>query len=1508
VVFPQLAEGYYQVEVSAPQHTTRQGRVFVTAGDANVRQFFVSRELVSYSWRVEEVEIADRYEITVETTFETNVPAPVLTITPGRIDVSDLVGLGATKVVNLTIENHGLIAAEAEALRFDEHPFYRFEPLIDGIGTLAAKSKIVVPVVVTRVGVFGADDQIVTLDGGAGARVPRSGGRPRVSCVVSAGLPISYECGENDVSKDVPLAVSGVQGHCPDSGPGGGGGGIAQPQSPPGGGSTGGSAPGPGQPVPVPVATVINFPTPTTCDCPFFSEICWPFSPKINLAGIGKQLGAMISAGLPPYLKVGTVEVTVSADGKACLCCEDGRYSWSGNGTLKAEVKVPITAGLEASKEFEFSGGGFDKVSASVSGLLGGKAEISGTLTASGAREYCGKKFSWCVGGTVQGDLFIGGELTGEASAVSTDPESRAQTTYSGKLEGKIGISGKVSASVSGCSDTGLTFKACATAVPVASVKAELKSPFGDATPVDASVDFEKYRIGGCSDGSSPKNAPREEGDEFPDDGRPWDRDEDTPITEVIPTSAYEVSDEELFARYAPEIFKDEGVCAKVRVRLSQQLVLTRTAFQATLELGNNQPEGTLTEIGFDLTVRDASGAPADDVFNIRVTALDGLNAVDGTGMLAAAATGSAQWTIIPRDGAAPDADTRYFVGGTIRYTQGAAKFSVPVTPVPITVRPDAQLFLKYFHQRDVYADDPFTAGVIEPSIPYALAVLVENRGAGAARNLSITSAQPRIVDNEKGLLVDFSILGTEVNGQALSPSLTTRFGDLAPMSSAVGVWRMKSSLQGLFTDFSAGFEHIDGLGDPRLSLIREVEIHEMTRLVKVQGALDDTLPDFLANDVPDFNHFPDTLHFSHGGSAPVVVHESAGVVQRALGGGVVEVDLTTPLGAGWGYLRLPDPLAGGMRLTRCVRSDGRELPLDSNVWRTDRTFPGLNQKARYENLLHLFDGDSTGRYTLTFGPAPDADTTAPESAVRALAAESPALIELAWDGTDDTGIEWFDVFVSVNGGAWQPWLERTTRRSGLFTGEQGRTYGFYSRAADAAGNVEVKVANADTVTTVSLANQPPVITPPGGQLVDAGRTLALRVAAVDPDGPDDFLRFALVSGPPGVTVDALSGQVRWVTSRADGGRAVTVRVRVTDGGIPMAQAEVDLPVQVLRVNTPPVLQSVAPRTLAVGETLIQPLAAVDADLPSQTLVFSILGGAPEGMALDPVSGVLNWTAAPGQAGRSYLVELGVTDDGEPSATGTRQVALSVAAVPLGPPVFQALPTPLWLTGTAQELEIVAVDPDGTPVTIQSAALPTGASLIGAPGSGRAVLRWTPTAADAGIVTIPLTATTPGEATGAVLTVRVEEPSDYWTWAVENLGAMEDPGDYGMMANPDGDDAVNLIEMIFFRDPLVADATPLDFEKIGDLDDQWSVFRLEFLRHENAAKYVRTRPLHSEDLGVWRALAPWAVQPTIGTPESPDAPLGAEEVELRLLMPRAADQGFFKLETTIHPQWLDPTP
>ena len=70
----------------------------------------------------------------------------------------------------------------------------------------------------------------------------------------------------------------------------------------------------------------------------------------------------------------------------------------------------------------------------------------------------------------------------------------------------------------------------------------------------------------------------------------------------------------------------------------------------------------------------------------------------------------------------------------------------------------------------------------------------------------------------------------------------------------------MTSTLQGLFINYSATFEHLDGQGNPRLSLIDEVRIHEMNRLVHAGGPFADGKPDFLVNDVADTRDLPDTL------------------------------------------------------------------------------------------------------------------------------------------------------------------------------------------------------------------------------------------------------------------------------------------------------------------------------------------------------------------------------------------------------------------------------------------------------------------------------------------------------------------------------------------------------------------------------------------------------------------------------------------------------------------------
>jgi len=407
------------------------------------------------------------------------------------------------------------------------------------------------------------------------------------------------------------------------------------------------------------------------------------------------------------------------------------------------------------------------------------------------------------------------------------------------------------------------------------------------------------------------------------------------------------------------------GVCATVGIQIEQDAVLTRTAFEASLAIANNSPEFPLNNFSVQINVYDVLGNDVTALFDIDDPILVGIEAVNGSGVLTPNSSALAKWTLIPASEAALSTATQYFVGGTMSYSVGNDDISIDFTPVSITVVPQAELTLNYFLQRDVIGDDPHTPEV-EPSEPFTLAVMVRNDGAGAARNLRIESAQPRIIENERGLLVDFEIIGTSVNGQALNPTLTAQIGNLDPGQLAIAEWQILSTLQGLFVEYNATFEHLSGLGDNRFSLIKDVQIRELIRSVnaaQVDG--DDGLPDFLVNDLPDPQDLPDTLYLSDGSVASVALGSNANIGSTPTISNL-RIQVTAQMNAGWSYLKMNDPSLGNFQLIAIERSDGTLLPA-KNFWQTDRTFIGGGLQPILENKIHLLDHNSTGSYTFVF-------------------------------------------------------------------------------------------------------------------------------------------------------------------------------------------------------------------------------------------------------------------------------------------------------------------------------------------------------------------------------------------------------------------------------------------------------------------------------------------------------------------------------------------------------------
>ena len=404
------------------------------------------------------------------------------------------------------------------------------------------------------------------------------------------------------------------------------------------------------------------------------------------------------------------------------------------------------------------------------------------------------------------------------------------------------------------------------------------------------------------------------------------------------------------------------GICATVKLQIDQQAVITRDAFEATLEFDNNTNE-VVQNVDVDILITDSDGRDVTSLFGIHDPTLDGFYGENATlGHVGGQNTGTAKWLMVPTTDCSISGPTTYYVGGTLSYYDHGLLVRRSLTAVPIVVYPQPELALDYFMQRNVYGDDPWTEEV-EPSQPFELAVMVNNFGAGAATDLTITSSQPVIVDNQRGLLVDFKIIATEVAGQNVTPTLTADFGQLDSGEIKIAQWWMASTIQGHFIDYNASFRHLDGMGNPRLSLIKSVKIHELIHTVDAGADQNPAVctPDFLVNDIADIHSDPDTLYLSDGSVEDVHVVK-VGTFDGAVSIGDLNVQLTVDLQQGWNYVRLADSSAGTFNLQQVNLGAAR---LESkNFWQTDRTFIGGGQRPVMEDVVHmLVCADKTGTF-----------------------------------------------------------------------------------------------------------------------------------------------------------------------------------------------------------------------------------------------------------------------------------------------------------------------------------------------------------------------------------------------------------------------------------------------------------------------------------------------------------------------------------------------------------------
>lgn len=939
-----LAEGYYAVRVSAEKHDSYSNNLLVDPGTETKKVVNLSYEAINIDWKVEETEIQDEYEIKTNVKFETQVPMPVVVLSiPSSIPAKDLRD-GESLIFNAVLTNKGLIAAKDVELTLPtDLKTLTFEALDHTEAfNLAPQESVIIPVKVTK--------STITASARAAKRQGHIDNDP---CSDQVGTLYYWDCGLDRKWHRYGIALQ--LGSCKSNDPStwsGNGDGTGY-----GGGISGGlgSLYGPGA--------------------------------RPSIGGSGIYTG---SSNQNPLVKI---------EDKGCEPCQ--------NKTLIDLVKcglsfIPIYGCVQGTAEC---------AAEAATGNTGWRHYTNCALTGIGcSMDLCALIAGGSVVAAPAGAVCeVVGVITNIISCLIpfTEP-CEADSIPAARSRKKAGDPSYIEA-----------FKEKAQ-IPLSEMTAYsevLEEIFGDKVWISKTTLGELYELlsiinGGESDKldanklliMKPEAIAKEQFFKFierlnntQDKADGIEVNSDNYIHDDIIKAKYneieraEAESQKLGYISTNEMWLTEGakmkerldessssVCSSITLQFTQKMVMTRQAFRGTLTVFNGNEQEAMKDVKLTLTVTDEKGYIAmEDKFQVNPEKLEGFNGkldfTDGW-TLDAQKEGVATVLFIPTKKAAPTVETRYAFGGTLSYVDPFTGLEVTrdLTPITLTVKPSPNLDLTYFMQRDIKGDDPLTKEV-EPSEEAEFSLLINNLGYGDATNVRMSTNQPEIVDNEKGLKVKFELMSSQLNGQektlALGGSVSTDFGTIPAHSTSYAQWWIKSSLLGHFTDYDVTATHLTSYDNKDLSLLNDVTIHELIRSIDVTKG-DKTLKGFMTNDIVDADDTPDMLYLSDGEIEKVNVAASSCITKTS----DTEYTLTiTPSEEGWNYGNLSDPTYGVSALKSVTRaSDGKQISL-RNFWQTDRTMRD-GKDPLYENRIHfadLFDGKNAESYILTFEATP---------------------------------------------------------------------------------------------------------------------------------------------------------------------------------------------------------------------------------------------------------------------------------------------------------------------------------------------------------------------------------------------------------------------------------------------------------------------------------------------------------------------------------------------------------
>ncbi len=275
-------------------------------------------------------------------------------------------------------------------------------------------------------------------------------------------------------------------------------------------------------------------------------------------------------------------------------------------------------------------------------------------------------------------------------------------------------------------------------------------------------------------------------------------------------------------------------------------------------------------------------------------------------------------------------------------------------------------------------------------------------------------------------------------------------------------------------------------------------------------------------------------------------------------------------------------------------------------------------------------------------------------------------------------------------------------------------------------GVPSLSVSNSFAVV-VREVNSPPVVNVPPDQTVDEGVLLNVAATTTDSDWPVNTLAFALGAHPAGMSINATNGQIAWTPDESQGSSTNTVWVIVTDDGTPSLSSSNSFQVVVREVNSAPLLSVPADQEVNEGSLLSVIATATDADIPANTLTFS-LGDHPAGLSINATNGHITWTPDETQGPSTNTIWVLVTDDGTPALSSSNSFQIVVKELN-SPPVLSNQAdltitelTTMVVTNTATDPDVPANTLAYTITVTNESGIVTNASI-----SPDGVITWTPT-------------------------------------------------------------------------------------------------------------------------------------------------------------------------------------